>query len=115
MGTARPIEVLLLKILLTAELADLLVDVIVPSILQLLDPLPHLVPLVLQHLHDLISLLVLLLELRGLIQGQFKLIISELLLVLHALYRFLLLFTVLLHDPCHVLQLDAQLIPLHRR
>ena len=115
MSTTGPVEVLLLQVLLAAELAYLLVDVVVPAVLQLLYPLSHLVPLVLQHLHDLVGLLVLLLKLRGLLQGQLKLIISELLLILHLLYGLLLVLIVLFHDSRHILQLDPQLVPLHGR
>ena len=54
MSPAGPVEVFLLKVLLAAELANLLVDVKVAAVLQFLDALPHLVALVLEHLNELV-------------------------------------------------------------
>jgi hypothetical protein len=110
MGSARPIEVFFLKILLATQFANLLINVESPSILESSDPNPHLVSLVLQTAH-------LLLGLDELIPAPriFRVNTLQVLLQLRDLLTILskqglLVQVVSLDDRCDLLQIDTQFV-----
>mmetsp|Transcript_25638 Transcript_25638/g.24936 ORF Transcript_25638/g.24936 Transcript_25638/m.24936 type:complete len:376 (-) Transcript_25638:989-2116(-) len=115
MCAAAPVEIFLFKVFTATEFADFLIDIEVPSLFQFLDPLPHLIPFILEGLHLLVGLVELFVPLLGLHLEGLGLQIQRIHLLFQEGHQLFLVLLHLLHCPHHFLQIILILVPFDQR
>lgn len=112
MRPAGPVEVLLLKVLFATEFAYLLIDVKVPTILEFLDALSHLVPLILKHLNEFVRLSEFFMVLGRLFGDLLELLLQLSYFILELAHDLFSVLIAALHDSRQVFNVDAKLVSL---
>ena len=111
MSATRPVEVIILQVLLAAEFANLLVDVVGAACLQLDDPLAHLKRLILKHLDLFLSIDKVILGLGSFQCHALELFIKQADFLFHACEQLLFVLCIFLQYPREFLDVKAESVP----